>query len=386
MKRFLQNLFGSSDQDHPNQQNPVAVPSDDSIDSPEQQDDELSLLLKEKDDILNRLIELRDYITELEKRKVAIDIQIQRISLVNMSMQTDENEDNQDYSIDTSKVVIGVKPKPLRISGYDSVKDVLCEHINSLIGYSSISYPYTWYNDKVKAIAVGLSLVGKELIFIKGDKHQKKWEEWQSIIDTCHKILSYKERGDEQGYQKYLDFFLQKYPLPIFHEETFSSPDLFLKNESIYEDAFLLISYICHFKTQIRKEYQKEKDAFWTNFPDHVIIQKCEIDNLFINYMEMLYMLRKKGFTLAIIPILDENILYRPKRVAQNDQIYSLYYYDSYLEDPQMVGIEQNQSLSESSYYSISGNTTYVSGHYRSGYWRNGRYVRGGYVKGHYRR
>lgn len=362
------------------QQNQVLISSNTNILS-EINSDELHSLLVEKQKIKNELESLREKIITLEKRKTVIEIEIQKISVA--KIRQDLSDDNID-EIDKETAVVGVIPKPLTIRGYDNIKEVLCDHIHTLIGSTSYSTPYRWYDDKVKAIAVALFFIGKELLFIKVNKNEKN--EWRTIIDTCDKMSSYKRNGDMQGYQKYLDFFLQKYPLPSVPSDTFSSPDLFLKNESIYEDAFLLINYISTFITQIKGEYENNKGYFWPNYPQHVIFDKFEINKVLVEYMQMLYMLRKDGFTLAIVPIFDDNILYRPKRIAQSEKIHSLYYYDDYVEEPHMVGADETQSSSTTPYYSLSGGSTFVSRHYRSGHWRNGHYVRGGYVKGHFRR
>lgn len=369
----------------PNQQNKDLISSNDTNVLSGIYSDKLHSLLDEKNNIQNELASLRDKILALEKRKTDIDIEIQRISAANINQYLEEEDDD---AIDKETKVVGVRPKPLSIRGYDKIYWVLHKHIEALVnGFTMYSHPYTFYSHRIIAISYTFSYLGKEVLLVKNDKkNEKQMEEWRSIIDTCKKICEIENSGDREGYKKYLDFFLQKYSWPTYPEETFSGPDLYLKNESVYEDAYLLLNYLIRFNEQIRKIFNTNKDEFWRFISEDVLLDECKIDNIFVRYMEMIYMLQYHGYTLAIVPILDENIIYRPKRIAQNENIYSLYYYDEYVEDPQMVGTEESQSPSTSSYYSVSGGSTYVSAHYRSGHWRNGRYVKGGYVKGHYRR
>lgn len=378
------NLYDSKDEVTSNRQSQDFSSSNDTNVSCEFNSDEICILLEEKRKIQNELVLLREKIESLEKRKTEIDIQIKAISESRILQETNIEGDD---IIDKEKSVEGVIPKPLSIKGFDNIYWVISNHVEALVNSTMYAYPYKKYGDKLITISNAFSYLGKEVLLIRIDKpDEKKMKEWKSIIDTCDKISNIHFNGDNEGYKKYLDFFLQKYPWPTYSEETFSGPDFYLKNESVYEDAYLLMNYILRFKEQIRGIYNTHKKEYWNYTDLHVLFNNCEIDYSFVAYMEMIYMLRQKGFTLAIVPILDENLLYRPKRVAQTGDIYSLYYFDDYVEDPFMVIDNNNISQGPSSYYSFSGGSTYVSGHYRSGHWRNGRYVSGGYVRGHFRR
>lgn len=368
----------------PDQQSQDLISSSDTNVLSEINSDELCSLLDEKKNIQNELASLRDKISTLEKRKTEIDIEIQKISATKIRQDL---ADNNIVDIDKEITVVGVRPKPLSIKRFDNIYWVLYKHIEDLLGSSTYSYPYKDYTRKLITFSNAFSYLGKEVLLIRIDKpDEKQMKEWKSIIDTCDKISNINFNGDREGYMKYLDFFLQKYPWPTYPEDTFSGPDLYLKNESVYEDAYLLMNYIIRFKEQIKEIYNSHKKEYWSYTDLHVLFDKCVIDYSFVAYMEMLYMLRQNGFTLAIVPILDENILYRPKRVAHAGNICSFYYFDDYVEEPQMVGADETQFPSTTSYYSFSGGSTYVSSHYRSGHWRNGRYVSGGYVKGHFRK
>lgn len=288
--------------------------------------------------------------------------------------------------VDENNIHLPILPKPLEIEGYTSIKDVVCRHLSELVPSSAYSSPYRWYEDKLKAIAVALSLVGKEVVLIKNeDNANVNFEEWKRIIETCRKIATYEKKGDKIGYNKYLAFFCEKYPIPIrqFGDDALKF-DFCLQNESVYNDAFQFMYYIDAFKTTIQSDFNRNGFGYyWPNYPNHVIFDKVVINNTLVEFMEMIFMLRyKHNFTIAILPVLDENIIYRPKREAQDETYFSLYYYDDYVEEPTME-IEEKKDVSASTYY--SGGSTYVKSHYRSGHWRNGRYVSGGYVRGHYR-
>lgn len=117
-------------------------------------------------------------------------------------------------------------------------------------------------------------------------------------------------------------------------------------------------------------------------------LQNVEINEALVEFMRMFNELLYYGYRMCIVPIIDKNILYRPKSAAQDGDVFSLLYYDKYVEIPEMVSNEKKETSLYSAYGSSSGSSygsSYVSGHYRSGYMRNGRWVSGGYVKGHYR-
>lgn len=350
--------------------------------------DRLSSFVIETNRMRARVVEIENIITQ---SKITLPVSQTAVTneMNNSGIQEVVGvEDYQSVSdvVDTKEKQTTIIPKPLDIEGFTKITDVIFYHLKELIPSTSYSTPYRWYDDKLNAIAVALSLIGKELVLIKNEKRDSaKFDEWKKIIETCRKIASYHKKGDVIGYNKYLAFFCEKYPIPIrqFGDDALAF-DFCLQNDSVYNDAFQLMYYIDAFKTTIESDYNSHRSEYWPNYPQHVIYDKVLIDNTLVEFMEMIYMLRyERNFTIAILPILDENIIYRPKRVAQDGTCFSLFYYDDYVEEPTME-IEENEEIHASTYHSLGG-STYVKSHYRCGHWRNGRYVSGGYVKGHYR-
>lgn len=348
----------------------------------------LSSFVIETNKMRARVVEIENMINQ---SKIALPVS-QRV--VAGEMANDDMTDleclvdsqNPSDSFDTKDNHEPIIPKPLDIEGFTKIQDVIFYHLKELIPSTSYSSPYRWYDDKLNAIAVALSLVGKELLLIKHeDRDNVNFEEWKRIIETCRKIATYRKKGDMIGCNKYLAFFCEKYPIPIrqFGDDALAF-DFCLQNDSVYNDAFQLMYYIDAFKTTIESDYNSHCNEYWPNYPHHVIYDKVVINDTLVEYMEMIYMLRyEHKFSIAFLPILDENIIYRPKCEAQDGTYFSLFYYDDYVEEPTME-IEENEKIPASTYYSMGG-STYVKSHYRSGHWRNGRYVSGGYVRGHYR-
>lgn len=349
----------------------------------------LSNIISDARRMNERIVEIEDMISQskntLSVSQPAVSNEMSSEDITEIANSAEYH--NSDDAVVTKETYTIVLPKPLEIEGFKEIQDIIFYHLKELIPSTSYSTPYRWYDDKLNAIAVALSLVGKELLLIKKDAPEDgKFEEWRKIIETCRKIATYKRKGDKQGYNKYLSFFCEKYPIPNLQFDDDTLPlDFFLQNDSVYVDAYQLMYYVNAFKKTIESDYKNcSSDKYWPNYPKHVIFDKIEIDDVLVEYMEMIYMLRyEHNFTIAIIPVLDENIIYRPKREAQDGTYYSLFYYDDYVEEPTME-FEEKDEVSTSIYH-CSGGSTFVKGHYRSGYWRNGRYVSGGYVKGHYR-
>ncbi len=335
-----------------------------------------------------RVVEIENIITQ-SKITSPVSRPVLTYEMTNVDIPEEsciEDYQNTSDVVDTKANHTTIIPKPLDIEGFTDITDVIFYHLKELIPSTSYSTPYRWYDDKLNALAVALSLVGKELILIKNEERDSaKFEEWKKIIETCRKIATYHKKGDMIGYNKYLAFFCEKYPIPIrqFGDDALTF-DFCLQNNSVYNDAFQLMYYIDAFKTTIESDYNSHSHDYWPNYPNHVIYDKIVINDTLVEFMEMIYMLRYEyNFTIAILPVLDENIIYRPKSAAQDGTYFSLFYYDDYVEEPTME-IEENGEIPASTYDSFGG-STYVKSHYRSGYWRNGRYVSGGYVKGHYR-
>ena len=189
-----------------------------------------------------------------------------------------------------------------------------------------------------------------------------------------------RDSGDNFGLERLLSYFLRKNPLP---KNPFSDkkPIDFIQDEydKIYKSAFFILYFLNSYHDTFKIDTFKRSRQTW-----EAKLDKVEINEGLVSLMKILNQLLFYGYKICIVPILDENILYQPKSAAQDGDVYSLLYYDKYVEIPEMITNEKKEPSLYSAYSSSCG-STYVSGHYRSGYMRNGRWVSGGYVKGHYR-
>ena len=348
---------------------------------------------KKQIELQRQLLEAKEHMMQVEAQLQIVYAEIQRQKIAQSSCQeqytakevdleiTQESapplESDRALEMEIPKIIL---PKPLEINGFTKVEDFLYTHVVDLVPKNYNDH-YQYYYFYIVKLARSLSLIGKELIFerIASIDDNEMLKEWRGIIDTCEKIIKYKKNNDKQGYTKMTNFFYQKYPKPINPFDSSTPVDLFIQVLTPYSGAYHLMYYLQAYYIELLAYNKKNFSSF-----EHVFaIEKAEINDNFLDLMKMLYMLFAKGWKIAIVPILDENIIYRPKRVAQDGKFFSLYYYEDYVEEPQMV-TEEGDNSSVPSYYA-SGGSTFVNGHYRSGYWRNGRYVSGGYVKGHYR-
>lgn len=353
-------------------------------------------LLEAKELMMQVEAQLQIVYAEIQRQKIAKSSCQERFvdGVVKLKITNEETPPNEPDEMLDKEAPPMILPKPLTIKGYEDVKNFLRQHIKDIFSedYTDL-YKSNYY---IEQVAKSLSKIGKELVFEKiqpvvDDDILKGWRE---IIETCRKINKYKENNDEQGFTKMLNFFYQKYPKPNNPFIESKPVDLFTQALSPYSEAYLIMYYFGEYNRELsaynQNVYEEDRRERGCSHADKyayldyaIVIDLTEINDMLIHFMEVLYMLAVKGWKLAIVPILDENIIYRPKRVAQDGTYFSLYYYDDYVEDPQMV-TDEEVKMSVPSYYA-SGGSTFVNGHYRSGYWRNGRYVSGGYVKGHYR-
>ena len=282
-------------------------------------------------------------------------------------------------------------PKPLTIVGYSNIYDVIDKNFSSFIynkdNSSRYIAKYSTYDHVIPMLGDLIQNCGKEVLLVRCKPIKEEvFNENDSIIKTCKKICELRTSGDKQGLEKYLSYFIGKYPLPKnpFEEE---KPVDFIQDEynSIFNNAFFLL---CFFNKYYKIFENKQQRLIFHPRFRYTEFNKVEINEGLVKLMEMLNELQYNGYKICIVPILDENILYRPKSAAQDGEVFSLLYYDKYVEIPEMEEIEKKEPLysSYSSSSSFSYGSSYVSGHYRSGYMRNGKWVSGGYVKGHYRK
>ena len=183
----------------------------------------------------------------------------------------------------------------------------------------------------------------------------------------------------------YISFLFEKYPLPAdpFQEE--NPVDFFSNmNFSIYKNCYHLLYFLNkHIAGYTKYNQVYRMKSYKELFERERMPYEIGLNQFFIECLSAVYELEKLGFELAIIPIMDENIQYRPQSAAQDGKCFSLLFYDKYVENPTLIdgdAAERNRCN-----FSYSG-STYVSGHYRQGHFRNGHWVSGGFVRGHYRR
>ena len=361
--------------------------------SPKLQEESLEALEAEQQRIQDMVNNMKKQLSEMEDNLVSLNTRIQRYKMSFASCQQPYKEDNielkvtqekmppisdsEDDETDAPPVIL---PKPLTIKGYDDVNNVIWRHVQDVLP-ESYSDKYKYYQSTLYNIARSLSIVGKEVVLekISRNEDETKLKEWREIIETCRKIVEYKNKNDMMGYNKLLTFFYQKYPQPANPFKGECVTDFYAQANSIYTDSFHIFFFLRMFRNEL-SNYNKQYISDWEK---SFFVEKIKIDDKFIKLLELLYTLSIRGMKLSIVPIFDENIIYRPKRVAKDGKYFSFYYYDDYVEKPHMVTDDEAKS-STPTYYTYGG-STYVSGHYRSGYWRNGRWVSGGYVKGHYR-
>lgn len=306
-------------------------------------------------------------------------INCEKIETVTTTSQLSNSTEVEDVVIPDKPII----PKIPHIKGLQDLRFAIWSNLEELFhannNYSNetitLSYP-----------AFALTRLGKELILIKDEEQRSESEvdEAYSILETCKKIIEVKESDDIAGYEKYLKYFYEKYPLPEYPFDNEKPLDFFSsQSESIYASAYNYYYFLRSWAKEIDKIYQKELTKEYRFIEIDLETLTDTINSFFVEEcLAPICELASMGFRLAIIPILDENIIYRPKRLAQTDVIYSLLYYDKYIDVPSMV--DGNKS-SEVPSYTYHGNI-FVSGHYRQGHWREGKWVSGGYVKSYYRK
>ena len=309
-----------------------------------------------------------------------------------VSVPKDSEEDKENAETTAPPTII---PKPLTIKGYEDFYNVIYRNLSSL-SFSRVQekdkerhmvYTPRSFNSKTDIAHLGYLLkdCGKEILLIKCDQiEEEEFEDNEKVINTCKRICELKESGDKPGLEKYLTYFLTKYPQPRnpFDNE---NPVDFIQDEyvSVYNTGFYLMYFLNRYYNAFDKSNVYKLVRSW-----HAMLQKVEINEALITLMNILNDLLYFGYRMCIVPINDKNILYRPKSAAQDGDVFSLLYYDKYIEIPEMESSEKKEENLYSAYGTTaesSYGTSYVNGHYRSGYMRNGRWVSGGYVKGHYR-
>lgn len=381
--------------------------------------------MQELDSLLEQSNQIKTDIKNLENKLAKINSRIEELKNKKLQQFDSVNVSNT-YNSSVTPII----PRPLTIKGYESIRSVLIQHARELFGYKKIFYDYkTNFRDLGYYVGTDnwlLSKIGKELVFLQKFKWStEEIDKIKSLIQTCEIALRQKQANDLIGYNKYVQVINSNFPIPKspFTEEKPS--DFFQDLESslyinTYNYLYFMSSYLDVFM-EVKKSEPKSQG--WVPIPEGI-----NVNEYFLQTLRMFYDLAMNGMSIAIIPICDENIMYRSLRAARENDYLSLYFYNNYVEDPKMVDIpkkleliEEPTSSEQESVYKIeesnstrtttvnnneisqsSGSTStgsyqsyyaggyggscWVSSHYRKGYWRNGYYVSGGYVRGHYRR
>lgn len=366
---------------------------------------------QELDSLLKQSSLIKTEIKNLENKLAKINRRIEELGEKALP-QADSIDVSNSYNISVPLII----PRPLTITGYESIRSVLISHARDLFNSKSISYDYkTNYIDLGYYVGTDnwlLSKIGKELVFLQNYKcSTEEIYKINSLIKTCEIAIRQQKANDQIGYNKYVQVINSNYPIP---ESPFSDekPSDFFQDleSSLYINAYNYLYFMSSY-LDVFKEAQKmePKSNGWVPIPEGI-----NVNEYFLQTLRMLYELAMNGMYIAIIPICDENIMYRSKNAALDNNYFSLYFYDNYVEDPKMVEIPKKLKIIEdatsikqtsvtnieesnssrtastgsyhSNYVGGYGGSCWVSSHYRKGHWRNGHYVSGGYVRGHYRR
>ena len=241
------------------------------------------------------------------------------------------DEENDDVETTPPPIII---PKPLSIKRYEDYEEVVRRNLSAIVFerdndkdeikpiYFEGIIPSELY--EIAFLANLLKDCGKEILLIKCNQIKKEiYEDNKNIISTCNKICELRTSGDKLGLEKYLSYFLSKYPQPGNPFDNIKPVD-FVQDEfiSIYNNAFFLLYYLnSYYKSFDKKVFNYLKTKTWD-----LALQNVEINDGLIKILGILNGLLYYGYRMCIVPILDENILYRPKSAAQDGEIFSLLY------------------------------------------------------------
>lgn len=341
---------------------------------------ELQGLSEQCEKISQRQAEIRNEISaikiDLYKASEVCENITEEVNLMVEMQQTTIEPENHENSFPQQIII----PNPLKIKGYERFDRILLRYYDELFNYNfyspktDIFHYYAGYFIPLSVLA--LSRVGKEIIAVKtAMPNDKSIKETKDIIETCWSICDSKHNGDESAYSRYVNFLTTKYPIPADPYTEEQPVDFTMdQGKSLYENAF----YLLYFLKRYAHVYGLIDSVLMKVDPNTITIG---INEFFKYCLISILEFASHGYSLAIIPIMDENIIYRPKRLAQTETCKSFLYYDKYVEATSLIDSDQVETPS----YSYKGGTI-VSGHYRSGHYRNGHWVSGHWVSSHYRR
>lgn len=258
-----------------------------------------------------------------------------------------------------------------------SLVEINIEHDKMQI--SNDIYTPLWLKDRLAEIICGLSLIGKEFILYKSDFVSSKAKGRKAQLINIYKIYKNANSDDKEGLKRIkesLDSIIQscQISLPKLPCDLFPNPE---GNPLMI--ALSIMKYLEEWSEKLNLEIRLPKYQFSEYDLNRMLNLTQPICLKNIDYIIVLLECIAQGWIPCIVPIIDSNILYRPKVAAQNEIWKSFLYYDDY------VIIDDKKIEKPQISYSSHSGLTYVTGHYRSGHWRNGSYVSGGWVKGHFR-
>lgn len=286
-------------------------------------------------------------------------------------------------------------PKCLDIDDHKTVYDIV---------YRNAGCIFDDYNSQkmLACFAEMFSAIGKEIVLVKMNNKTTYNDEYiknrSCFVNLINMANSAKNVHDVKGAFRAIDTakgifpmpespFLEKRPVDFFPMDD-SNPVIMSYNILQFMEKWdiILFYHAPEVDTYTLEDIIKIKEAY-----SHIQKQK-EIPPIIINIIAFIENLYNLGYTFGIIPIEDKNILYRPKKMAENNDYISFLYYDKYVDIEDAYKSNSFTTISTSNIVDIkkptyinSGGTEYVSSHYRRGHYRNGHWVSGSYVKGHYR-
>lgn len=236
-------------------------------------------------------------------------------------------EDNIPTSEDNFTPVEAKIPKKLQIRDHYSVYDNVKINFNKLIGYSDYLYTRikisSTTRDVIPSLAWDLSDAKKEIILVKTEYKfsDEKLEELGTIISTCEKIAELKKQGDSMGYKKYLSFFSQKYPIPADPFTDEEPTDYF---SGVDSPPYVTAFHLRYLMKRLCPIILENRDTSWRSYLNRY--KEVVISDEYVSLLKTIADLLLRGYTIGIVPILDENILYRPQSAAQDENCLSFLY------------------------------------------------------------
>lgn len=279
----------------------------------------------------DQFLELSKEYTKLKKDYSLLETRVSELEKSYKEVyapQKTESPAYNDQEIDDSSVVEKPKriiPKALNMSGFESVSYVIDYNL-SVLGDS-------YYLSRFTYICDSLFVIGKELIFKKITDSSKIEEDSTfntDIVKLARSVIETDKNGDIDVHNRALsafneksrikpDFFDNEYPADFFPSEEMTS----------YECCCYLYQFLSKWKEEILQSINT------TKLFD--ICDKTQISNLFtgnlsfiVEHLFAISYLRQLGYTICIVPIFDENIMYRPQSAAQDNKYLSLLYSDKY--------------------------------------------------------